>query len=235
MSILQNLPFSLCESGPEQVDGIGNFYLQVLAPAPSQLPLLTLYFLDSHGKIPRTIFNLFNPDYEPIKQSQIDWFTNTSQTLRDDNDNHLVLAFVHIPLPEFAYRDLRIRSGRRREPTECPSVNSHFYRALGEAGISALGCGHDHANDFCALLPQQTGPWLCQSGTSGFGAYGSYGGERFHRRARVWQLDTSTGGLTTWMRVEYAMDRVDELVLVESGVVVDLPGEEDEGRSCVVS
>ena len=27
MSILENLPFSLCESGPEQVDGIGNFYL----------------------------------------------------------------------------------------------------------------------------------------------------------------------------------------------------------------
>ncbi|KAI9657226.1 MAG: purple acid phosphatase [Alyxoria varia] len=35
MSILQNLPFSFCESGPEQVDGIGNFYLRILAPAPS--------------------------------------------------------------------------------------------------------------------------------------------------------------------------------------------------------
>jgi hypothetical protein len=31
------------------------------------------------------------------------------------------------------------------------------------------------------------------------------------------------------------MDRIDELVLVESGAVVDPPGEEDEGRSCVVS
>jgi hypothetical protein len=30
------------------------------------------------------------------------------------------------------------------------------------------------------------------------------------------------------MRVEYAMDRVDELVLVESGAVVD-PPREDEG------
>jgi hypothetical protein len=242
MSILQNLPFSLCESGPEQVDGIGNFYLQVLAPAPSQLPLSTLYFLDSHGQIPRTIFS---PDYDPIKQSQIDWFTDTSQTLRDDNNNHLPLAFLHIPLPEFRYRNLCIRSGHRREPTECPSVNSHFYRALGKAGILALGCGHDHVNDFCALLPQQTqqdddktpqpGPWLCYSGASGFGGYCSYSRKRFHRRARVWELDTSTGSLKTWMRVEYAMDRVDELVLVESGAVVDPPGEEDEGRSCVVS
>jgi hypothetical protein len=31
------------------------------------------------------------------------------------------------------------------------------------------------------------------------------------------------------------MDRVDELVLVESGAVVDPPEEEHEGRSCVVS
>ena len=75
MLILQNLPFSLCKSGPEQVDGIGNFYLQVLAPALSQLPLLTLYFLDSHGQI---LSKIHNPDYDPIKQSQIDWFTNTS-------------------------------------------------------------------------------------------------------------------------------------------------------------
>jgi hypothetical protein len=36
--------------------------------------------------------------------------------------------------------------------------------------------------------------------------------------------------LKTWKRVEYAMGRVDELVLVESGAVVD-PREEAEDRS----
>ncbi|KAL8663600.1 MAG: hypothetical protein Q9202_003788 [Teloschistes flavicans] len=69
MSILRNLPLSLCESGPEQIDGIGNYYLQVLAPAPSELPLSTLYFLDSHGRVPSKILN---QDYEAIKQNQID-------------------------------------------------------------------------------------------------------------------------------------------------------------------
>lgn len=241
MSILQNLPLSLCESGPEQVDGVGNFYLQVLAPAPSQVSLLTLYFLDSHGQIPSKIYT----DYDHIKQSQIDWFTKTSQALKVDDNNHVSIAFQHIPLPEFGDRKLRIHSGHRREPTEGPSFNSHFYDALVRGGISALGCGHDHANDFCALLPQQTqqdgdktarpGPWLCYGGGSGFGGYCSYGTKRFHRRTRVWELNTSAGDLKTWKRVEYAMDRVDELVLVESGAVVDLPGEEDEGRSCRVS
>lgn len=75
MSILQNLPFSLCEPGPEQVDGVGNFYLQVLAPAPSQLLLSTLYFLDSYGQIRSKIRS---NDYDYIKESQIDWFLDAS-------------------------------------------------------------------------------------------------------------------------------------------------------------
>lgn len=236
MSILQSLPFSLCESGPEQVDGIGNFYLQVLAPAPSQLSLSTLYFLDSHGQIPS---KMRNPDYDPIMQSQIDWFTDTSQAQRmvreEDNNNHhfhLSLAFLHIPLPEFGDRHLSIRNGCRREPSESPSFNSHFYDALVKEGVSALGCGHDHVNDFCALLSQQPqqdgdelpqlGPWLCYGGGTGFGGYCSYDGMRFHRRTRVWELDTRTGSLKTWKRVEYAMDIVDKLVLVEGGAVVAL-------------
>jgi hypothetical protein len=211
MSILQNLPFSLCEAGPEQIDGIGSFYLQILAPAPSPFPLSTLYFLDSPGQISSRIHN---PDHDPIKQSQIDWFTDTSHEQRrarekEDNDNrsHLSLAFLHIPLPEFGDRHLSIRNGHRRELSECPSFNSQFYDTLAKGGISALGCGHDHVNDFCALLPQRPHRprlCLCYEGGSGFGGYCSYDETRLHRRARIWELVTSTGKLKTWKRVEYA-------------------------------
>lgn len=250
MSILRHLPFSLCEPGPEEIDGIGNFYLQILAPSPLQLPISTLYFLDSHSQIPSKIFN---PDYDPIKQSQIDWFVTTSQALRnarkkeDDNANHfhLSLAFQHIPLPEFGDPNLKIRNGHRREPTESPSFNSHFYDALGKEDISVLSCGHDHVNDFCALLPHRTqqdgskpsqlGPWLCYGGGSGFGGYCSYGKKRFPRRMRVWEFDTGIRSLKTWKRVEHAADRVDELVLVEGGSVIDISEEEAEGKLGVSS
>lgn len=259
MSILQDLPFSLCQSGPEQVDGVGNYYLEILAPAPSQRSLSTLYLLDSHGQVPSKVRN---PDYDPIKQSQIDWLTTTSQALRkardkDDSNSHfhLSLAFFHIPLPEYGDRALIIRAGHRREPTEGPSFNSHFYNALAKEGISAVGCGHDHVNDFCALLPQkqkesqknsyetpQLGPWLCYGGGSGFGGYCSYGWKRYHRRTRVWEVDSNIGGLKTWKRVEYARERVDEFVLVEGGAVLS-PSDIDEStggvaallRDCVVS
>ncbi|KAF7533859.1 hypothetical protein G7054_g6744 [Neopestalotiopsis clavispora] len=239
MTILQDLPLSLCEAGPDHVDGIGNFCLHILAPAPSRRPLSTLYLLDSHGQIPSKIRN---PDYDPIAQSQIDWFTDISQAERKAREEHygnsdfyLSLVFLHIPFPEFGDGDLLISNGRRREPTEGPSVNTHFYDALVREGVSAVGCGHDHVNDFCALLPHQrqkrgdakleAGPYLCYGGCCGFGGYCSYGRDRFHRRTRIWELDPASESLKTWKRVEYAKERVDELWLVQNGAVALPPNQ----------
>ncbi|KAG8158435.1 hypothetical protein KVR01_011557 [Diaporthe batatas] len=243
MSILEDLPFSLCQPGPDDVEGVGNYYLSVLPHSGnegsgSEAGVATLYLVDSHGQIPSDVKN---PDYDAIQQSQIDWFTNTSQSLRRarmggrsenrDGPPHLSLVFIHIPLPEYEDDKLVTTGGLRREPTEGPSFNSHFYDALSEEGVLAVSCGHDHVNDFCGVLPgesngdqssaAQLGPWLCYGGGSGFGGYCSYGENRYYRRARVWELETGKGGIKTWKRVEYTPDRVDELLLVEGGSVVD--------------
>ncbi|KAK0333726.1 hypothetical protein LTR02_016780 [Friedmanniomyces endolithicus] len=234
MQILETLPFNLAHAGPADIDGVSNYYIQVFGTAPSPVPMATLFFIDSHGQVPSEVHN---PDYKPIQRSQIQWFTETSRTLRKarekhQNPKHVSLAFQHIPLPEFANSNLITVRGHRREPTEGPSVNTHFYDALVEEGVMALGCGHDHVNDFCGLLPRkqedtlngektsQPGPWLCYGGGSGFGGYMSYGPDRYHRRSRVWELDAKTGSVTTWKRVEYASERVDELVLLVGGEVV---------------
>jgi 3',5'-cyclic AMP phosphodiesterase CpdA len=232
MSLLEALPYSLCHTGPELIDGVGNYYLQVYSSSSLQHSVLNIFLLDSHGQIPS---NIKNPDYDPIKESQIQWFKETSQALREERQKdrtegrfHVSLAFLHIPLPEFGDDDLEIRNGRRREPTEGPSNNTHFYDALVEEGVDAIGCGHDHVNNFCALLPRsdersrrdsayQYRPWLCYGGGSGFGGYCSYGKERYHRGTRVWKLDANKEMTKTWLRVEYAQSRVDELVLVEKG------------------
>jgi hypothetical protein len=240
MSILQDLPFNLSEAGPEEVAGVGNFCLQIRAPAPSELPVSTLYFFDSHGQ---KSSNTRKPDYDYIEQNQIDWFVNTSQAQRSVREKRSNVERYHPSLAFFP--DLCVRGGCRGEPTEGPSFNSHLFNALREEGVSAACCGHDHVNDFCALLPPRAqhnsaeaapaGPWLCYAGTSGFGGYCSYGRKRFYRQARVLEIDTSAGNLTTWKRVEYAKDRVDEIILVKSGVVVVPPLEISEKRGCVVN
>ena len=239
MSIIQTLPYSLSQPGPEDLAGVGNYYVEVLAPSPSQHSAITIYLLDSHGLTPD---EKKYEGYDWIKQNQIDWFQSTAQGLRAKHKKythiHLDLAFIHIPLPEFAVPDQRVMGGQRKESVTAPGYNSHFYQALQEEGIVAVGAGHDHVNDYCGLYPQDfsdinpppdphkkghLGPWMCYAGGSGFGGYAGYGG--FHRRVRVWEVDTNAGKLMTWKRVECCTDeetkrRVDELVLVDGGVAV---------------
>lgn len=235
MSILQQLPFSLCQPGPANVDGVGNYYLEVFDSINPEEITATIFLLDSHGQIPSDVQN---PDYGWITKKQTDWFTSTSQILRrrrgkqygHDESNHVSLAFQHIPLPEMAGGGLIVRGGHRREPTEGPSFNSHFYNALKAERVAAFGCGHDHVNDFCARLPFTTAvgnlglaetPWLCYNGGTGFGGYCSYDRVRYHRRTRVWELNRKTGGLKTWKRVQYINKRVDELQLIAGGRIID--------------
>ena len=240
MALLQTLPYSLSHPGPEDVDGVGNYYIEILAPSPSTHSAITIYLLDTHGLTPD---EKNHPGYDWLKPSQISWFKTTAQSLRQAHRKythiHLDLAFLHIPLPEFADADAKRTGGSVREKVSAPGFNSHFYDALVEEGIVAVGAGHDHVNDYCALRPgakgeaelhsphggkggPHLGPWMCYAGASGFGGYGGYGG--FHRRVRVWEVDANAGKVMTWKRVECCSEmetreRVDEVLLVEGGVV----------------
>lgn len=253
MLIYKSLPFCCSASGPEEVDGIGNFYLHVLAPAPSQFPVVTLYFFDSHGELPRKA-PFYRKEYDCIKLTQTRWFRESSQANRkareqynDGTPFHQSLAFLHIPIPKFADDSkLQIGSGRRREPTEGSSDDSGLYDALVEEGTQAVGAGHDHGND-TAAQPRQAQPsdarrlpWLLYPGAVGFGAYGSYAGSLFHRRARVYHF--TTGRLATWLHVQHQENPVDNLLLVDKGEIVGppesvggLPKESAESRTCVMS
>jgi hypothetical protein len=231
MAIIADLPFSICTSGPADIDGVCNQFLELHGFKPDAETCFSnsldhstigaLYLLDSHGQIPSKVKD---PDYRWITQRQIDWFTAMSQGLKARLDDHQVIqpisiVFQHIPLPEFGDPSLKLQAGERHEPTEGPSFNSGFSRALANEGITAVACGHDHVNDFCGLpaSPEEAEgtqmPWLCYGGSAGFGGYGSYGDKHFHRRMRVWEVDGHRGSLRTWKRVEYCDERVDEIVL----------------------
>jgi hypothetical protein len=76
--------------------------------------------------------------YDNITAKKTKWFQESSQAnqnarkqLGDGNYHHRLLAFMHIPLPQFADdSELRILSGRRREPIEGSTEGSGLYDAL---------------------------------------------------------------------------------------------------------
>jgi hypothetical protein len=141
MAILEDLPYSLSSAGPEDIDGVGNYIVEVLGRGNTDHSALTLYLLDSHS---------YSPDerqfrgYDWIKPNQIRWFKTTAQGLKAKHQQyaymHMNMAFIHIPLPEFAQRGNYFR-GNWSEPSTAPGFNSGFKDALEEEGILFVGCG----------------------------------------------------------------------------------------------
>lgn len=157
MIIYESLPYSLATSGPVEVDGVGNYYIEVLARGKSDHSALTLYFLDTHSYSPD---ERRYPGYDWIKPSQIDWFKRTASGLKAKHQEythrHMDLAFIHIPLPEYVDWDLP-RVGSWLEGVTAPSFNTGFRDALVEAGVVMVSAGHDHCNDYCSLSLEAAG------------------------------------------------------------------------------
>ena len=226
MSLTESLPYSLSQAGPATVSGTGNYYVEILAPGTSTHSAVTIYLLDTHS---------YSPDerrfkgYDWLKPDQIKWFRESARKNKQKHKSyskiHLDMAFIHIPLPEYADKNNKIL-GNWREGVTAPGFNSHFRDALVEEGVSVVSCGHDHVNDYCALSQGEESKkpelWMCYAGGSGFGGYGGYGG--YHRRLRVFEIDTNEAKITSWKRVEYGETekRIDEQTLVDAGRVVDL-------------
>ncbi|KAG9240691.1 Metallo-dependent phosphatase-like protein [Calycina marina] len=226
MAIIETLPYSLSESGPEEIEGVGNYVLEVLAHGSSKHSAVTLYLLDSHS---------YSPDernfkgYDWLKKNQIDWFKKTANGLKKAHEGyshiHMDLAFIHIPLPEYRDKELE-KVGEWREGVTAPAFNSGFKDALVEEGVLMVSCGHDHANEYCSLSrndAKQPALWMCYAGGAGFGGYGGYGG--YHRRMRFFDIDVNEARITTYKRLEYGdlAKRVDEQTIVEGGRVQGPP------------
>jgi hypothetical protein len=141
MQLVETLPYSLSEAGPEEVAGVGNYVVEVLAPKGSKHSALTLYFLDTHAYSPD---EKSFPGYDWLKKNQIDWFKNTAEGLKKAHGEythiHMDLAFIHIPLPEYR-NDKNKYVGAWLEGVTAPTFNTGFRDALVEKGIVMVSCG----------------------------------------------------------------------------------------------
>lgn len=141
MEIMETLPFSLSTAGPADVDGVGNYYLEILAEGGSEHSAVTVYFLDTHAYSPD---ERNYPGYGWIKPSQIEWFRETAQKLKRPHKqyskHHLDISFIHIPLTEYTnFNNSWV--GGWREGVTAPVYNSGFRDALVEQGVVMVSAG----------------------------------------------------------------------------------------------
>lgn len=100
--VIRNLPYSISEEGPLEISGVGNYVLKIWkneteAKMAEKTHAFTLYLFDSHAYV--------NPEktvYGEIKQDQLDWYRNVSQSFKTGQaDTPNAIAFFHIPIPEY--------------------------------------------------------------------------------------------------------------------------------------
>lgn len=207
---------------PIQVNGVGNYYLQVFGPAGSDTgntSLLNLYFLDTgeYSKFSRV------GGYDWIRASQVLWYQLLAAKLLgsapEASTPTPALAYFHIPIPEYesVLKDESKVLGDKHEAVLSPLINSGFFTALLQAGdVRGTFAGHDHTNDYCGEL---MGIHLCYGGGVGYHAYGKVG---WPRRARVVgaslrtnkAIAKTTQEIVTWKRLDDSkMSRIDPQIL----------------------
>ncbi|KAE9022808.1 hypothetical protein PR001_g13058 [Phytophthora rubi] len=190
--------YSYTVSGPEDVDGIGNYMLNVTAPIAGAWgevgdTVFRMYFLDSGASTLLDQYSYVFAEYDWIKQSQLDYYRQLSESGRAErhssSDSVLpAIMFFHIPLVEFEYEGGDC-NGERNEWVQSQGMNLRLLSTLSEMNeVKAAFVGHDHLNEYCCLVD---GVQLCYGGGAGFGR--SYGQSDFSRRARVieWTVDSN--------------------------------------------
>jgi predicted MPP superfamily phosphohydrolase len=141
-----------------------------------------------------------------ITQNQIDWFKNTSDTLKKTDGSRVDgLAFFHIPIPEYMNMwNEAMTYSNKNASVSCPRVNTQAFEAfLENSSIRATFCGHDHTNDFGG---NYKGVELVYGRKTGYGAKGPDG----LKGARVIKLKEKLNKSETEVEIEYSHMIVDE-------------------------
>lgn len=195
MNLLKDLPYSLSEPGPDDLSGVGNYVVDVPSSNSKSSPVV-MYFLDSHayphGKV---------RGYDWIKEDQI----NAVRTYHDEvaHMKPIELVFFHIPLQEYRPPEGAQIIGSYKEGVMAGAINTGMYSTMRDLGIKFVSVGHDHCNDYCMKgesTEERDGVWMCYGGGAGEGGYGGYGGTS--RRVRLFEVDTRSGSILTWQRLQ---------------------------------
>lgn len=157
-------PHCIAQPGPEEVDGTGNYVVNIKNTKGEITQ--SLFMIDSHSYLGNDPFGILW-NYDCIHENQIAWYENTINELTEENSGITPksLAFFHIPIAEYkdawneyadnGYADTENVTYNYGSVTEKNSMictselnNGFFDKALELGSTQAIFCGHDHLNNF---------------------------------------------------------------------------------------
>ena len=142
----ENAENSLFEMGPDNIQGVGNYVINITDTSGSVV--YALIVLDSNVERKYEDGN----DYDYIHEDQIAWYEWAATGQADVPS----MLFFHIPLPEYAIAADMLADGTLTDPNAfgenhervcCPPVNSGLFDKIVELGSTTnVFAGHDHIN-----------------------------------------------------------------------------------------
>lgn len=141
--IYESAEHCLFKSGPEGMDGMGNYIINLTR---NNAPVYTLFMFDN-GQF-RVVDHEIT--YGGICENQIKWYEWAVQGIAKENGGNVVpnFAFMHIGVPEYKEQQDNFKMGLRQEETTTAVVNDGFFDAFKANGGTHMYCGHDHNNNF---------------------------------------------------------------------------------------
>lgn len=159
----EKYPHCLFQSGDENIDGVGNYVINVKKTDGTISQ--NLYLFDSHSYTDNDYFGIMWK-YDCIKESQIQWYKEQVALFTEENNGVTPksLAFFHIPPMEmrdayYEYRDNGFENtenvtynygkiGETQDTVFCSEKNEGLFDAfLSENSTQGVFFGHDHINN----------------------------------------------------------------------------------------
>lgn len=160
----EKYPHCLFQSGPEQVDGVGNYAINIKNTKGEITQ--SLFMFDSHSYIDNDYLGLLWK-YDCVHENQVEWYKDTVASFADENGGTAPksLAFFHMPIQEmqtayYEYRDngfndtadVQYNFGKAGEHdiVVYPSEKNYglFDAFLETDSTKGIFFGHDHLNNF---------------------------------------------------------------------------------------
>lgn len=154
IEIIRQEPYCMMSNVEQGIKGEGNHVLPIYGSTNNAKATALLYCFDTnaYSKVKGV------KGYDWLGLSQVNWYTRESRKYTEQNNGQPLpaLAFIHIPLPEYtqAWESLDSKRYGDRNEKECsPNVNSGMFVNMLECGdVMGMFAGHDHVNDYIAML-----------------------------------------------------------------------------------
>lgn len=160
-------PHCLFQTGPDDVDGYGNYVINVKNTAGKIVQ--SFFIFDSHSYTDNDYFGIMWK-YDCVHDNQIQWYRDQVKALTEENGGEIPksLAFMHIPVMEmqeayYEYRDNDFKdtqdvqylygtAGEHSAVVYSSAKNNGLFDAFLEEGSTKnIFFGHDHLNNFALM------------------------------------------------------------------------------------